>query len=119
MIVSVTQPSRPYADLADLTTKEITERGWETDADGTETYAVHFAVNLSAAEVEAVRRRLGTGSQVEETLHERAVAAYQDLQAFENLSSPTNAQTLAAVRLLCKVVRGLIRLQLRRLDSVE
>jgi len=47
------------------------------------------------------------------------VAAYQDLQAFENLATPTNAQTLAAVRLLCKVVRGLIRLQLRRLDSVE
>jgi hypothetical protein len=134
MIVAVTRPVRPYADLADLTAKEIIDRGWQT-VDGDEVYVVQYAVNLSAAEEAAVRRRLTTSGQVEEDLHARAVGAYSDLQAFENhrdleafenAAAPTNAQrdavlrlVIAVVKLLCKVARALIRLQLRRLDSVD
>lgn len=118
MIVAVARPARPYADLGDLTAKEILERGWR-DVDGDEAYVVQFAVNLSAAEEAAIRRRLTTGSGIEETLHERATTAYADLQAFEALTTPTNAQTVAVVRLLCKVARALIRLQLRQLDTAD
>lgn len=118
MIVAVPRPARPYADLADLTAKEITERGWRY-IDGDEFYVVRFAVNLSAAEEAAIRRRLSTSGQVEEDLQARAVAAYTDLQAFEALTTPTNAQVVAVVRLLCKVARGLIRLQLRQLDATD
>lgn len=118
MIVAILQPARPYADLSDLTTKEITGRGWE-DIDGEEHYVIRFAVNLSAAEDAAIRRRLTTSGQVEDDLQARAVAAYTDLQAFEALTTPTNAQVVAVVRLLCKVARGLIRLQLRQLDAVD
>lgn len=117
MIVTVDYLRRPWAevDLSDLTTKQVTDSGW--DAEGR--WFVQFAVNLTAAEVEAVQRRLGTASTAEETLQERAWTATQNLLAFESLASPTNAQTLAVVRLLCRAVRALIRLQLRRLDSAD
>jgi hypothetical protein len=118
MIVAVLRPARPYADVSDLTAKEVTERGWHED-EGEEHYVVRFAVNLSAAEEAAIRRRLTTSGQVEEDLQARAVEAYQGLQAFENVATPTNAQVVAAVRLLCKVARALIRLQLRQLDAAD
>jgi hypothetical protein len=120
MFVTVTRPARPYASLADITDKAILDRGWgDAEGDDPAPFFVQFAVNLTADEEAAVRRRLTTANSVEETLHGRALAAYQDLQAFENLATPTNAQILAAVRLLCKVARGLIRLQLRRLDATD
>ena len=118
MIVSVFQPARPYADLADLTGKQILTRGWVTDADGNEEYEVQFAVNLSAAETEQIERRLATGSSVEEQLQARAWQATQNLLDYEAQATPTNAQTVAVVKLLCKVARALIRLQLRQLDTV-
>ena len=118
MIVAVTRPARPYADLSDLTAKQILDRGWQ-QVDGDEVYVVQYAVNLTAAEEAAVRRRLGTSGQVEEDLQARAADAYQQLQAFENLATPTNAQVVAAVRLLCKVARALIRLQLRQFDALD
>jgi hypothetical protein len=118
MIVAVTRPARPYADLSDLTSKTISERGWRV-IDGDEVYLIQFAVNLTADEEAAIRRRLTTSGQVEEDLQARAASAYADLQAFEALSNPTNAQTLAAVKLLCRVARALIRLQLRQLDAAD
>lgn len=118
MIVAVWGPRRPYADLSTITTKEISRRGW-IDSDGDEHYEVQFVVNLTAAEQDQVVRRLSTGGEVEETLHARATAAYQDLLAFENLATPTNAQVVTVVRLLCKVARGLIRLQLRQFDTAD
>jgi hypothetical protein len=56
MIVAVLRPARPYADLSDLTAKEIIGRGWQ-DVDGLEQYVVQYAVNLTDAEEAAVRRR--------------------------------------------------------------
>lgn len=117
MIVTVDRLYRVFADvsLADITTKEITDFGF--DADGR--FYVQFAVNLTAAETERVQRRLSTATDVEETLQARAVDAYQDLLAYEHAASPTNATTVAAVKLLCKVVRALMRIQLRRLDAAD
>jgi hypothetical protein len=119
MYVTVTRPTRPYADLSDITSKEIVDRGWQNDGEYVTPFFVQFAVNLTAAEEAAVKRRLTTSGNVEETLYERAVNAYQDLQAFENLATPTNAQVVAAVRLLCKVARALIRMQLRQLEQAD
>lgn len=53
------------------------------------------------------------------TLRTRAEAAFTDLRAYRDLASPTGAQTVAAVKLLCRVAIGLLRLQLRQLDGTE
>ena len=119
MIVTVVRPTRPYADLSGLTSQQVVWRGWVEREDGTETYDVQFTAALTAAEQEAVERRLTTAGDVEETLHSRAVGAYKELQAFELQANVTNADVVRIVRLLCKVARALIRLQLRRLDAAD
>lgn len=48
-----------------------------------------------------------------------AEQALVDLRAYRDLASPTNAQTVAVVKLLCRVCIGLIRLVLRKLDSTD
>lgn len=53
------------------------------------------------------------------TLRDRADAALANLRAYRDLASPTGAQTVAAVKLLCRVAIVLIRLQLRKLDATE
>ncbi len=107
---------RPWpVDLSDITTKQIIDVGWDEQG----RWFVQFAVNLTATEAEAVRRRLSTATPNEETLQARAWAATQDLRTFEALTNPTNAQVVAVVRLLCKVARALIRMQLRRLESTD
>lgn len=123
MIVSVPgQAKRRYPvdaqSFTDITAKQVTRTGWVEQADGTETYDVQFAVNLTADEADAVQRRLSTASTVEEQLQQRAWAATQNLLDYEASTSPTNATTVAVVKLLCKVVRALIRLQLRQLDTL-
>lgn len=144
MIVSVFQPARPYADLADITAKEILRRGWETDADGTEQYVIQYAVNLTAAEEAAVRRRLTTGSAVEETLHAAGLAALTTDRTFRDNAAPQLASgadaiiaaptlTQANMRSLAQGVKvlanqvdaltrqniGLIRLAQRLLDAAD
>lgn len=53
------------------------------------------------------------------TLEARADAALADLRTYINLETPTAGQTQAAVKLLCRVAVGLIRLVLRRFDSTD
>lgn len=53
------------------------------------------------------------------TLRQRADQALTDLRTFRDLASPTNAQTVAIVKVLCRVAIGLIRLQLRKLDGTD
>ena len=121
MIISVPRPARwpvTAAMFADITSKEVSRLGW-AEVDGDSVFEVQFTVNLTVAESDRVRRRLTTSGDVEETLQTRAVSAYQDLLAFENLATPTNAQVVTVVRLLCKVARGLIRLQLRQFDAAD
>jgi hypothetical protein len=50
-------------------------------------------------------------------IRSQADQAITDLRAFRDLASPTNAQTIAVVKLLCKVAIFLIRLQIGKLDG--
>lgn len=50
-------------------------------------------------------------------LRDQADAALANLLAYRDLASPTNAQTVAVVRLLCRVCIALIRLVLFKLDG--
>lgn len=52
-------------------------------------------------------------------IREQALTALTNLRAYRDAVSPTSAQTIAVVRLLCRVSIGLIRLQLRRLDASD
>jgi hypothetical protein len=105
--------------FADITSKQVLDQGYIVNpATGEESFEVQFAVNLTADETEAVQLRLSTATGVEEQLQARAWEATQNLLAYENAATPTNATTVATVKLLCKVVRALIRLQLRRLDTI-
>lgn len=88
-------------------------------ATGEESYEIEFDSDLTPAEASDVRLRLEAGSAIEETLHSRAVVAYKELLDFERNVSPTNADVVRVVRLLCKVARALIRLTLRRLDAID
>ncbi|GAB3388069.1 hypothetical protein [Lysobacter fragariae] len=53
------------------------------------------------------------------TLRANAEQALTDLRTFRDLASPTNAQTLVAVKLLCRVAIGLIRMRLAKLDAAD
>lgn len=52
------------------------------------------------------------------TLEDRLDAAETSLTTYIGLASPTAAQTTAAVKMLCRVVLGLVRLTRNRLDDV-
>lgn len=148
MIVSLVRPIRPYADLADITTKQILTRGWVQQVSGDETYDVQFAVNLTDAERDAVVRRLTTATAVEETLYTRGAAALDVDRNFRDTVTPqllagaqaiiddpaiTQAEAVAYVRDLARAVRalanqtqalaaqniGLIRLAQRLLDTAD
>ena len=53
------------------------------------------------------------------TLEDQAATALANLRAYRDLASPTNAQTVAAVKLLCRVAIGLIRLRLAKFDATD
>jgi len=53
------------------------------------------------------------------TLQQQAADALVSLRAYRDLASPTNAQTVAAVKLLCKVAIGLIRMRLGKFDGTD
>lgn len=53
------------------------------------------------------------------TLEQRAATAMADNRTFLALTSPTNAQTLAQVKLLTRECQAIIRLMLGRLDSTD
>jgi hypothetical protein len=88
MIVSVLQPERPFADLTDITTKEITSRGYEEDEAGQEFFVIRFAVNLTDDERHRIETRLLTSSGVEESLTLQSEAALETNRTFTNTTSP-------------------------------
>ena len=53
------------------------------------------------------------------TLQSNADDALANLRAYRDLASPTNTQTVAAVKLLCRVAIILIRLQLSKYDAAD
>lgn len=55
----------------------------------------------------------------ERTMRERAESALENLRAYRNLATPTNAQTIAAVKTLCAAEIALIRLVLGKLEATD
>lgn len=53
------------------------------------------------------------------SLEDQAAQALASLRTYRDLASPTNAQTVAAVKLLCRVAIGLIRLRLAKFEAVD
>lgn len=53
------------------------------------------------------------------TLRQQADTALVNLRAYRDNAAPTNAQTVAAVKTLCRVCIALIRLQLAKLDAAD
>lgn len=103
-------------DVSDLTAAKRTgEAYWDED----DVLVVPFDTEPTTAEQTLIERRLTTDTSVEETLQKRVTDAYQQLLDYEKLPTPGNAQTIAVVKLLCKVARALIRLQLRQLDAAD
>lgn len=56
---------------------------------------------------------------VKADIEARAERAIEDLRAYRGLATPSNAQTIAVIKLLCLVVIGLIRLNLHKFDQAE
>jgi hypothetical protein len=54
-----------------------------------------------------------------QSLVQQADSAIQSLRDYRDLVAPSNAQTVAAVKLLCRVAIALIRLQLRKFDRAD
>lgn len=53
------------------------------------------------------------------TLDSRCDTALANLRAYRDLSSPTTAQTVAVIKLICTVLIALIRLQRNLLDGTD
>lgn len=60
-----------------------------------------------------------TRANIRAAIASEADAALAELRAFRDLSAPTNAQTLAVVKLLCRVCIGLIKLSLNKLSEAN
>lgn len=69
---------------------------------------------LSAIASQEAAERANDGA-----IREQALTALVNLRAYRDAVSPTNAQTVAVVRLLCRVCIGLIRLQFRKLEATN
>lgn len=74
---------------------------------------------LPVALLAAIADREAAALANSDTLHSRAAEALANLRLYCDLPTPTSAQTVAVVKLLCRVAICLIRLQLRRLDGVD
>jgi hypothetical protein len=76
--------------------------------------ALTFADDLDVATRRAIVERCGSSPDTDD-LRGRAQQALAECQAFLNLEAPTNADALAQLRVLTRVVMSLTRLVLRRL----
>lgn len=55
----------------------------------------------------------------EDDLNDRLDHALDNLRAYRDTPTPSNVQTVAVVKLLCRVVIALVRLYRRSLDGVD
>lgn len=76
-----------------------------------------FEVTLTQQQIDAIINRLNSSNTNEEQLRDQAESAITQINDYLALTSPTNAQVAAQVRLLSQAVRGLIKLELRDLAS--
>ena len=95
----------------DATTGKVTERA----------YTAEEAAQRAADATESAARKVidDAVSGNRATLTERAATALQGNRDFLALAAPTNAQTLAQVKMLTRESTGLIRLVLGLLDATD
>lgn len=96
-----------WEEIKDAITGEVTRRQIEVP----DVVTVEEGLILTAAE--AVKAVNG------QTLLTQADQALVNLRAYRDLQQPTNAQTIAAVKLLCRVAIGLIRMKLAKFDGTD
>lgn len=53
------------------------------------------------------------------TMEQQADTALANLRAYRDNANPTNAQTVAVIKTLCRVAIALIRLRLAKLDATD
>ena len=74
---------------------------------------------MTDAEAVAFTAQIAQEGTNARSLEDQAAAALANLRAYRDNAAPTNAQTTAAVKLLCRVAIGLIRLRLAKLDATD
>lgn len=96
-------------------------RELRTDATTGETTEVWVDVPgmMTDADAQAFTQQLAQVDTNAANLQQQAADALANLRAYRDLASPTNAQTVAAVKLLCRVAIGLIRMRLQRFDATD
>lgn len=75
--------------------------------------------NIDHIETAAVPAEEANADATLQNAQNAAAAAITNLRAYIALASPTQAQTVAAVKLLCRVALQLIRLVLARYDESD
>lgn len=93
--------------FTDITTKAVTTIEW----DGENNMTVTFAEELTTDEYRRIRRRIRTSPE-REAIEYQADQAIGTINTFLQLSSPTNAQVVAYVKLLGRVDKALIKLNI-------
>lgn len=98
----------------------ITENGYRAVTDPADALPGETVVEiLPAAFLQSLAQAAANKVATADTLRTRSDQALTDLRAYRDLASPTNAQTIAAVKLLCRVAIGLTRLSLSKLDGTD
>ena len=72
---------------------------------------------LPQALIDSIKAAESSSKTNYKALQQQADAALSDLRAYRDTAAPTNAQTIAIVKVLCRVAIGLIRLNLSKLDG--
>lgn len=105
-------------DLSDIASFTLTDVPyWDSSAPNV--LVVPVDTEPTDAQVEQIVTRLTTASTNEETLIDRAKQAVVTNNEFLAKPSPTNAEIVAQVKFLTRVVSALIRLVLRKLDGTD
>jgi hypothetical protein len=91
--------------FSDITSKAVESIEWDRENN----MIVTFAEELTDEEARLIRRRARATSEREplEQLADQAIAA---INAFNSRPNPTNAQVVDQVRLLGRIVKGVIKL---------
>lgn len=92
--------------------------GYKLDYNDPFPWTFMFDGDLTQAEIDAVKQRLGT-TQNEESLRVKARAALQTNSDFLAVASPSNAAVVAQVKALTRQNSTLIRLTIGALDSTS
>ncbi len=69
--------------------------------------------------IDSLANAESANTAVSSDLRTEAGNALANLRAYRDLTTPSNAQTIAVVKLLCRVAITLTRLQLAKLDAVD